>query len=70
VLGGYTGVALLQLCLGIQVPMQGNFQYNNVPGLHLNVQQLCTGEAIRSIQTQENQLILLSTGQYRYMQYF
>jgi hypothetical protein len=49
VLGVYTGVALLQLCLGIPAPMQGIFQYNNVPGLHLNIQQLCTGEAVLSI---------------------
>jgi hypothetical protein len=70
VLGGYTGVALLQLCLGVQAPMQGIFQYNNVPGSHLNVQQLRTGEAIRSIQTHENQLILPSTGQYGCTQYF
>ncbi|MFN9980097.1 MAG: hypothetical protein ACK53Y_09300, partial [bacterium] len=27
-----TRVVLLQLCLGIQAPMQGIFQYNNVLG--------------------------------------
>jgi hypothetical protein len=70
VLGGYTGLALLQLHLGIQAPMQGIFQYNNIPGLHLNVQQLHTGEAICSIRTHENQLVLPSTGQYGCTQYF
>jgi hypothetical protein len=30
--GGSTRVVLLQLCLDIQAPMQGIFQYNNVLG--------------------------------------
>jgi hypothetical protein len=50
--------------------MQGIFQYNNVLGLHLNAQQLHTGEAACQIRALENQWMLPSTGQYGCMPYF
>jgi len=53
--GGNTRVVLLQLCLDIQAPMQGIFQYNNVLGSPSQDITTMYGRSLHSILALENQ---------------
>jgi len=68
--GGNTRVALLQLRLGIQAPMQGIFQYNNVLGSPSQGKTTKVQEKLRSTLALENQHVSLDRGNTDVCQYF